>query len=223
MSYVILIVVALVEVAMLLGGIYAYMSKVAKSSAGSELSGLQNELEARVALVAELEEIAPSLVDIEAIKKKALSFVNASESLKADKGRNTITAAELETVENRLRELEEIERELEASGLEAKEELKILKKKERDLLNRNDSLKQQIQVSLDQMAQIFKEIQMSAEMQEQVVNMKTELVTTQSKIDLLLLQIESANEQYFVYKQRYDALDIEYAQLYEKFSMSEGG
>lgn len=223
MAYVILLVVALIEVALLLGGIYAYMSKVIKGSAGTELNGLQIELESRTALAAELEQVVPGLVDIDLVKKKALAFLNASESLKADKGRNTITAAELETVENRLRELEEIERELEASGLEAKEELKILKKKERDLLNRNDSLKQQIQVSLDQMAQIFKEIQMTAEMQEQVVNMKTELVTTQSKIDLLLLQIESANEQYFAYKQRYDALDIEYAQLYEKFSMSEGG
>jgi hypothetical protein len=32
------------------------------------------------------------------------------------------------------------------------------------------------------------------------------------------MQIEAGNEQYFILKQVYDALDIEYAQLYEKFA-----
>jgi len=40
-------------------------------------------------------------------------------------------------------------------------------------------------------------------------------------LSALLLQVEQGNEQYFQMKKRYDALDIEYAQLYEKFSESD--
>ncbi len=51
--------------------------------------------------------------------------------------------------------------------------------------------------------------------------MKAELLQTLERIDMLLVQIEQGNEQYFIMKRRYDALDIEYAQLFEKFSEAE--
>jgi len=51
--------------------------------------------------------------------------------------------------------------------------------------------------------------------------MTSQLTMAEEKIDTLILQIEIGNEQYFTLKRRYDALDIEYAQLYEKFSESE--
>lgn len=218
-----LIAISIVEAFLLIGAIFFVAQKHGKKSVSADLGDLEKELERRTQLLAELEELSKALISSDELKAKARELIGVSEGLKAEKGRNTITQAELETVDSRLRELEEIERELEASGLEAKEELKILKKKEKDLLNRNEALKTQIQLSLDQMEQIFMEIELSSQAQEQVTAMKTELVTTQSKIDLLLLQIEQSNEQYFTYKQRYDALDIEYAQLYEKFSMSEAG
>jgi chromosome segregation ATPase len=147
--------------------------------------------------------------------------LDISESLKAERGRNTITQAELETVEGRLRELEEIERELEASGIETKEELKILNKKERELSNKNDALKEEIAASMQKVGELMSQMQVSAEMQAQVDEMKVDLLQTQDKIAMLLQQIEQGNEQYFILKKRYDALDIEYAQLFEKFSEAE--
>jgi hypothetical protein len=52
----------------------------------------------------------------------------------------------------------------------------------------------------------------------QLEAIKTDLLRTEQKTDELLMQIEAGNEQYFILKQVYDALDIEYAQLYEKFA-----
>jgi PHD/YefM family antitoxin component YafN of YafNO toxin-antitoxin module len=86
---------------------------------------------------------------------------------------------------------------------------------------KNDSLKQQLSAALEQMQQIISEVEMSAQAKEQVTAMQTELIQTQQKIDQLLMNVEDGNEQYFIMKKRYDALDIEYAQLYEKFTEAE--
>ena len=66
------------------------------------------------------------------------------------------------------------------------------------------------------------EIELSTVAQEQMAAMQTELLQTERKVDVLIVQIEEGNEQYFILKKRYDALDIEYAQLYEKFAAVEG-
>lgn len=161
---------------------------------------------------------ANSLVDIAEIRLKVKALLTARESQKAERGRITITQAELETIENRLRELDEISRELEASALETKEELKILDRKQRDLNNKNEVLKQEIADSFQRMEEIFTKVELSAQVQEQVDRMKSELVRSEQQIVELMNNIQSGNDQYFSMKKRYDALDIEYAQLYEKFS-----
>lgn len=148
----------------------------------------------------------------------AKKFLGARESLKAERGRVTITQAELESVEGRLRELEEITRELEASTMETKEELKILQRKELDLKVKNDGLRVQIAESTDKMDALMAEIEMTAQMQEQVAVMKSELLRAEEQIQTLLNEIQISNEQYFNLKRRYDALDVEYAQLYQQLT-----
>jgi chromosome segregation ATPase len=71
------------------------------------------------------------------------------------------------------------------------------------------------------MQQLMGELQLSAELTAQIQRMQTELLSSQEKVDTLSLNIEQGNEQYFILKKRYDALDIEYAQLFEKFSAAE--
>ena len=68
---------------------------------------------------------------------------------------------------------------------------------------------------------MIKEVQLTAEMKQQIEDMRNELLTTETRIEELFKEIESGNKQYFVLKHRYDALDIEYAQLYERFSEAE--
>ena len=121
-------------------------------------------------------------------------------------------------IEVRLRELEEITRELEASTTETKEELKILQRKEEDLKSKNDHLRVQIAVTTSKMETIMSEIEMSAQMQEQVLKLRGDLLQSEEQGQTLLNEIQRGNEQYFILKRRYDALDVEYAQLYQQFN-----
>ena len=216
----ILLAVGILQVATLAGLIFGGVG-MKGSSGGAELQKLRHSAEELGTLTSKYEELYSGMVDLNQMRVKAKELKLLRDSLKTERGRITITQAELETVETRLRELEEIERELEASGLETKEELGILQKKQAELNEKNSALKAQIAASSEQMQQLMGELQLSAELSAQIQRMQTELLSSQEKVDTLLLNIEQGNEQYFILKKRYDALDIEYAQLFEKFSAAE--
>jgi len=198
-------------------GLFFY-SKGFNSGTGEIEENLNNEIEKKRELTEKIAALQSQLIQPEVLKENVKALIIAKESLKAERGRVTITQAELETIEIRLRELDEIARELEASSVETKEELKILQKKEAELNKKNEQLKQQITDSLSQIDSVVSQLELTTQMQDQISRMKTELLKSETQIVTLLEQIQQGNEQYFVLKKRYDALDIEYAQLYEKFS-----
>ena len=181
-----------------------------------------DELQQKKEIFERVSALQAELIDPSQVKGQAKSYLIARESLKAERGRVTITQAELETIEVRLRELDEIARELDASMTETKEEMKILKRKEGELASKNESLRGQISDSTTKMDAIISEIEMSAQMQEQIVSLKSELSQADVQIENLMGEIQKGNDQYFILKKRYDALDIEYAQLYEKFAEQQG-
>lgn len=221
MDIVIILVVAIVSAGAGVGLLLFQSKTAASSSSGAALSAIRAELERKKGLVEKFNSAFGQLVPASKVKESAYSYKQAQEKLKAERGRITITQAELETVETRLRELEEIERELQASGLETKEELNILQRKQVDLATKNSAIKSKIEESHVQWAQLIQEIESNSKAAETVQAAQNELVSTEGQIATLMLQIEQGNEQYFVLKRRYDALDIEYAQLYEKFSEAE--
>ena len=222
MLYFLLILIAFGEAA---GACWLMWMRIGKKAAETRqnIKKLETELETKTELAAKLEKLFAGMVEVRKLRETAEEYKARRESLKAERGRITITQAELETVESRLRELEEIERELEASTVETREEINILTKKKDELNEKNETLRQQLSTSFEQMDAVFSEIEMNAQMQERIGEMRAELVRTQEQIDLLLQKVQEGNDQYFVMKQRYDALDIEYAQLYEKFSATEVG
>ena len=217
---VLIIVIGVIE-ALLIAGTLFFLQKQKGGSTDAIGATIAEELKTRQALAAQIEGIFGQMIGWDSLQDKAKELTTLKDALKLERGRVTITQAELETVETRLRELDEIDREIQASGLETKEELRILNKKEKDLKAKNDALKAQLQTALAQIEQLLSNVELNSQMQEQVSNMKTQIVQTEQKIDELLIQIELGNEQYFILKQTYDALDIEYAQLYEKFSEAE--
>jgi chromosome segregation ATPase len=179
---------------------------------------LQDEVQQKKELWGRVQAFQSEMAGENELNQAAQRFREARESLKAERGRATLTRAELEALEVRLRDLEEIGRELEASSTETKEELKILQRKEDELRTRNEALRNQIADSLSKMEEIIAEIEMSAQMQEQVAVMKSELLRSEEKIQTMLNEIQQNNEQYFNLKRRYDALDVEYAQLYQQLT-----
>jgi len=177
---------------------------------------LRDEVEQKRELWAKVEAAQQDIAPVSELSKVAREFVGAREALNDERGQGTITQAELDTLEARMRELEEVGRELEASQIETKEELKILSRKEEDLRSRNEALRGQIADSLAKMDALMAEIELTAQMQNQVAVMKSELLRSEEKIQTVLNQIQDCNEQYFNLKRRYDALDVEYAQLYHQ-------
>lgn len=210
----------IVETALLGAAIYFLFNKKA-GGGNSKSTELELALNERREVKEEIEKIISEMVSVDELHGRTHELLTMKESARMERGRVTITQAELETLETRLRELEEIERELEASGIETKEELKILNKKEKELAAKNEQLKAQINASAQQMEATLKELEVSSQVQEEIDSIKLALLQTQERIDTLLEQIEQGNEHYFTLKQRYDALDIEYAQLFERFSEAE--
>jgi len=220
MAIVFIVVAGLLGAGSMVALLYRFKSAAGSQSSEAETT-VAEELSLKRGLSEKLRELYGSMVDTNAARNKIREIKALQETLKAERGRITITQAELETVETRLRELEEIERELEASGLETKEELTILEKKHRELNGKNDVLKTKIADSMQEWDKLLKEIENNSQLLERAQAAKTELVNTEERVSTLMLQIEQGNEQYFILKRRYDALDIEYAQLYEKFSEAE--
>lgn len=220
MSLIVILIVGLIQVAAIVFALIKLVGASDNQSKSLDENSAKLEqqlLDAKTRVDTSLAEMRP----LGELQKLVLAARIASDTLKADRGRVTITQAELETVETRLRELEEIERELEASGIETEEEVKILTKKEQELSAKNAALKEQIRASTEKIDALLGDLQNNAEAQEQVLSMKTKLILTEQKAEEMVVQIELGNDQYFELKRRYDALDIEYAQLYEKFSESE--
>jgi chromosome segregation ATPase len=213
--------IAIFELLLVGGAIFFFVKKSAGGGGGQAIITLKEQLEKVRSYRSRLEALYSELIELPGLALKVREVKGLQDAVKSERGRITITQAELETIETRLRELEEIERELEASGIETKEELNILKKKEKELANKNEALRNQIAMSTEQVDSLMGQIQASAQVMEQVQAMKNELIQSEMKITEILVQIEQGNDQYFLLKQRYDALDIEYAQLYEKFSEAE--
>jgi len=189
--------------------------------AGKEANAGNNQVKEEVAtkreLWSRLESIRQEMASPAEYEKAKAELNVARESLKAERGRVIITQAELESVEVRLRELDEVNRELEASALETKEELKVLQKREGELKTKNEELRVQIAHSTTKMEALMSEIEMSVQMQEQVKVMKADLLKAEEQVETLMNEIQKGNEQYSISKRRYDALDVEYAQLYQQY------
>jgi chromosome segregation ATPase len=214
-----ILAIALVQ-ALVVGAIVFLRARAANAGRERVYANVLEEVEQKRALWDQVQKLSSELADPKELAERIRNFAVARESLKAERGRVTIAQAELDMIEVRLRELEEIHRELEASTTETKEELRILQRKEDELKAKNDNLRVQIAETNSKMEVLLSEIEVSAQMQEQVVNLKAELLRSEEQVQTLLNEIQKGNEQYLILKRRYDALDVEYAQLYQQFNES---
>lgn len=209
------IVIAIVQAALI--GVFLFRrTMLAGREARSANQSIKEELVLKQELWGRIEAIIAEMADPVEHEQISADATRAREALKAERGRVIIIQAELESVEVRLRELDEVNRELEASGLETKEELKIFQKRESELKTKNDELRVQIADSTTKMEALMSEIEMSVQMQEQVKIMRADLLKSEEQVETLMNEIQKGNEQYFIFKRRYDALDVEYAQLYQQ-------
>lgn len=214
--------IVLVLAALVQSGVVAFFVFMRASHANDHLAQqfelLNDEVQQKRELWARVEEAQHGVADHGDFRRVGQEFLKTREALRIEKGRITMTQAELEMLERRLCELDEISRELEANQTETREELKILRKKEEDMRGKNEVLRGQIHDSLTKMHALMAEIELTVQMQNQVAMMKTDLLKVEERIQTMLNQIQVSNDQYFSLKRRYDALDVEYAQLHQQLS-----
>ena len=198
--------------------LYALFSKVRERQdiMRKNVTTAQGEVKAKEEVLQELSTLILGYGRQEDFDQFREQMTAKEEALRAEKGRLTITEAELEAVETRLRELEELERELETSSLEAAQELEMLRSQERSIREDNERLKKELDSAMFQLDLLLNDLASSAETVAQLNAVKTELMETQAKCEFYNEQVAMLNEKYMQLKRAYDALDIEYAQLYEK-------
>lgn len=213
--------IILVFLVNLLALVFVYL-KIVGSRGAIEKSHQENlarakkELEIKKSL---LQQIATSVVGLTTEEKLAEAREGLGEYeaiLSSEKGKQAIAEAEIEALDIRLRELEELRRELEVSNMDAIKEVEMLKAQERDMSNKNLGIQDQLKSSLDQIDILIDMLQNNAKALEQLNKSKTELVEVEKNITFYEQEITKINKQYVTLKRAYDALDIEYAQLYEK-------
>jgi chromosome segregation ATPase len=179
-----------------------------------------DELEKKQSYLKELLEISLSLVRPEDLEEldKMLSDIQAN--IEAMKGKATITQTEVDAIEIRLRELGELKRELDVSNMDAIREIEMLKSQERDLQTQNEILLENLVSADNQIDILFNMFPDNEEIKNTFTQTKNSIQEIQSKLGFYQNEIATINLEYVALKKAYDALDIEYAQLYEKRQQS---
>lgn len=212
-----ILILGVVE-AIFISGIVFFLSLRDRMRIQSINSKLKENLSQNMFMIQRIKTVMDQIVPFKSLKKEVKALLKAKDLLNLEKGRYSITAAELEAIDKRLRELEEIERELEASNLETKKELDLLEGKYRELKGKNESLVLHIQENSVEYAKTISDLELNEGLVKETNRVKEKFDEIQSQTKSLTEQLENGKNQYVILKRRFDALDIEYAQLYEKYA-----
>lgn len=180
------------------------------------LNILKDEMQTKESIFRELQDINLGLTSPEEVKSLQTEVQQLQNSVKAEQGRISITQAELDAVETRLRELQEVERELESSQITALKEIEMLQSQERHLAEENQILHGKVSANFDRLEIILGQLHSSQEAMDSLAQAKTTVSKSMQEIEWYTEDIAKLNKKYVELKNAYDALDIEYAQLYEK-------
>lgn len=180
------------------------------------LKVLEDEIASKKKVIEGVEDLKNNLCRPEEYAKIKGEVGSYDEKLRVERGRVTITEAELDALETRLREMEEIERELQASAVEFTREVDMLKTQESGLAERAQDLRKQLDRSLGELDRLLVQIGDSVVAKEKITEAKTQVLQIQDKVEWYRQEFANVNVKYLSLKKAYDALDIEYAQLYEK-------
>jgi hypothetical protein len=184
------------------------------------LNTLQTELEEKKQILENLAKFSVGLIMAEDRDKAQEGLSAVREAVESEKGRVTILQAEAEAVDIRLRELEEIERELDSSGIEAAREMGMLRAQDKDIEFRNTKLFEMHEEAELLLNRISSNVT-DPEVLSLIEKARADLKGSQERLKHFQDELPTLNEKYMSLKRAYDALDIEYAQLYEKQSSKE--
>lgn len=201
------------------GGVIGMLNKQAGAHdlrMRESLQTIEDEYSKKREIIGELAQLSLGMILKAQFDRLTGELASVEEKLRSERGRLTITEAELEAVERRLRDLEELRRELEVSSLEASRELELLRTQQRDIQAENERLKGNLNNSIEKIDVLLLELSQEQKVVDAVTAVKNELAQIEKQCDTYASQTHTINTKYMDLKKAYDALDIEYAQLYER-------
>lgn len=202
------------------GGVFLiYRAQVAQLAKLTEVTQtLKEELEHKRTLLADAARYSLHLVGSDELEKLRNTIVSEEDRLRAEKGRLELLGAELEEARVKVSRQQTSASELEAASREASHELEILQTEEANMVQKNDALKRELDESVRKLDELLVALADSEAISGQLNGAKRELLEGQKRIEMLQHDISNLNAKYLELKRAYDALDIEYAHLYEQQS-----
>jgi predicted nuclease with TOPRIM domain len=100
--------------------------------------------------------------------------------------------------------------------MEAAQELEALRLQEREIGRKTEKLKNQVEKVQGKLDMLIEELENSHSAVERLTATKKDLIATQEQIEYYESETATLNQSLIQLKRSYDALDIEYAQLYER-------
>jgi len=201
------------------GGSWFWLKRKAKTvntEVDGYLEAMQTQLTNRQDALRKLAELILGFCpeeEIEIIKQEVATMESA---FNAEHGRLTITHAELDAVRHRLNDLVETDKEIKSSLEAADKEYAILKSQEEEIKLQNSKLEEGLSSIISKIDELTSELKGSEELAKGFLKAKEDLQAVEGQFKWYESEIVQLNEKYIDLKKAYDALDIEYAQLYER-------
>ncbi|MDR2337542.1 MAG: hypothetical protein LBE20_02705 [Deltaproteobacteria bacterium] len=127
----------------------------------------------------------------------------------------------VEMVKQKIADLDAITSELRTTMLESSQEMDMLRTQENSLRAKTSELKLELDRVLKKCDQLMIDFSSSQDLVQALQKIKAEVLESQDKIFWYQEKITEINLNYMQLKRVYDALDIEYTQLYERSNNNE--
>lgn len=151
--------------------------------------------------------------ELEAIKARESK---QTEKVLVEQARIRAAEGELQSVQGRLSDLAEVTAELEETSAEVQRELDNLREQEVQLRRRTGEVQGKLQSSKVKVEALLVELANNQKAIQALEAANNQLLEQQRRIANYELMIAEVSTKYLELKRAYDALDIEYAQLYQR-------
>ncbi|MBP9837106.1 MAG: hypothetical protein KBC84_00180 [Proteobacteria bacterium] len=191
-------------------------SDVIKISLDDHLGEIARLKEEKKSYLVDLANIALGNASKKEIDQLQLQISELEQEVASKKGQIALTEAELESLNTRIKELEEAKMEAEWNHGTAQQEITQLEEDQKSIQTEIESLKKQLQEAIDKLDTLFELLVGVSGSEEALNKAKAELQNAENQLSEYTIEFAKLSKKYIVLKQDYDALDVEYAELYEQ-------
>lgn len=152
---------------------------------------------------------------------KETAFLDLKKKKEATDAESEEIKEKVADLKEKITDLDNLTAELKASFIESSKEMDMLRTQEKELRSKTEAMKQELDQVMSKIEQLMIDFSSSQEIVQTLNKVKADILSSQEKIYWYQEKITEINMNYMQLKRVYDALDIEYNQLYEKRNQEE--